>query len=142
MYVTKADRVGQDKVKLKKKNWAIDFLWRTSRLNLADDNNTLPLFSDMTHTVFLRSEFLLALEDLPSNEKHLEVHWTMSQVVFPPDVGDLLRLHGLQFWTVCDTMTQTTTKCTAPLSCETTTTMYFKKLATVNLKMIVLEEHL
>lgn len=66
----------------------------------------------------------------------------MSQVVFPPDVGDLLRLHGLQFWTVCDTMTQTTTKCTAPLSCETTTTMYFKKLATVNLKMIVLEEHL
>lgn len=42
----------------------------------------------------------------------------MSQVVFPPDVGDLLGLHGLQLRTVCDTMTQTATERTAPLSCE------------------------
>lgn len=50
------------------------------------------------------------------NEKQLEVHGTMSQVVFSPEVGDLLGLHGLQLWTVCDTMTQTTTERTAPLS--------------------------
>lgn len=42
----------------------------------------------------------------------------MSQVVFPSDVGDLFGLHGLQLWTVCDTMTKTTAKCAAPLSCE------------------------
>lgn len=41
----------------------------------------------------------------------------MSQVVFPSDVGDLFGLHGLQLWTVGDTMTQTTAKCAAPLSC-------------------------
>lgn len=40
----------------------------------------------------------------------------MSQVVFSPQVGDLLGLHGLQLWTICDTMTQTTAECTAPLS--------------------------
>lgn len=56
---------------------------------------------------------------LPSEDflyEKLEVHRTMSQVVFSPQVGDLLGLHGLQLWTVCDTMTQTTTECTAPLS--------------------------
>lgn len=42
----------------------------------------------------------------------------MSQVVFPSDVGDLFGLHGLQLWTVCDTMPQTTAKCAAPLSYE------------------------
>lgn len=41
----------------------------------------------------------------------------MSQVVFPSDVGDLFGLHGLQLWTVGDTMTQTTAKCAASLSC-------------------------
>lgn len=41
----------------------------------------------------------------------------MSQVVFPPNVGNLLGLHGLQLGTVCDTMAQTATKCTASLSC-------------------------
>lgn len=46
----------------------------------------------------------------------------MSQVVFAPNVGDLLRLHGLQLRTVCNTMAQTTTECTAPLSCENTKT--------------------
>lgn len=50
------------------------------------------------------------------NEKQLEVHGAMSQVVFSPEVGDLLGLHGLQLWTVCDTVTQTTTERTAPLS--------------------------
>lgn len=40
----------------------------------------------------------------------------MSQVIFSPEVGDLLGLHGLQLWTVCDTMTQTATERTAPLS--------------------------
>lgn len=49
---------------------------------------------------------------------NLEVHWTMSQVVFPSNVGDLLGLHGLQLRTVCDTMTKTTAKCAAPLPCE------------------------
>lgn len=40
----------------------------------------------------------------------------MSQVVFPSDVGDLFGLHGLQLWTVCDTMAETTAKRAAPLS--------------------------
>lgn len=51
----------------------------------------------------------------------------MSQVVFPPNVGDLLGLHGLQLRTVCDTVTETTTECTAPLSCENTTSRYVRK---------------
>lgn len=42
----------------------------------------------------------------------------MSQVVFPSDVGDLLGLHGLQLWTVCDPMAEATAKCAASLPCE------------------------
>lgn len=42
----------------------------------------------------------------------------MSQVVFPPDVGDLLGLHGLQLGTVCDTMAQATAERAASLPCE------------------------
>lgn len=44
----------------------------------------------------------------------------MSQVVLPPNVGDLLRLHGLQLRTVGNTMTKTTTERAAPLPCERT----------------------
>lgn len=71
---------------------------------------------------FLRnvSQFRLALENHSSNEKHLEVHRAMSQIVFPPNVGDLLGLHGLQLRTVCDTMAETTAERTAPLSCGNT----------------------
>lgn len=53
----------------------------------------------------------------------------MSQVIFPPNVGDLLRLHGLQLGTVRNTMAQTTTECTAPLSCEDTTRPVLNTLA-------------
>ena len=57
----------------------------------------------------------------------LKVHWAMSQVVFPPNVGDLLGLHGLQLRTECNTMTETTAKCTAPFPCENTRIKYVRK---------------
>lgn len=50
----------------------------------------------------------------------LEVHGAVGQIVLAPDVGDLLGLHGLQFRTVCDTMTQTAAERTASLSCRNT----------------------
>lgn len=67
---------------------------------------------------FLRNafKFCSALENLAPNERLLEVHWAMSQVVFPSNVGDLLGLHGLQLGTVCNTMTKTTTECTSSLA--------------------------
>ena len=60
------------------------------------------------------------------SENLLEVHRAMSQVVFAPDVGDLLGLHGLQLRTVCDTMTETTAERTTPLSCENTKIWYIR----------------
>lgn len=73
------------------------------------------------------SQFCLALEKLPTHENPLEVHGAISQVVFPPNVGDLLGLHGLQLRTVCNTMAETTAECAAPLSCENTNTRYVRK---------------
>lgn len=78
---------------------------------------------------FLKKNFLISVPFCLwlRDEQVLEVHRTMSQVVFAADVGDLLGLHGLQLRTICDTMPQTAAERTAPLSCENTSIKCVRK---------------